>query len=40
MVLEKLAPQQLDCVALTMHVHQCDVFLKEKNVIGDVMESV
>jgi len=22
--------QQLDCVALTMHVHQCAVFLKEK----------
>jgi len=23
-------PQQLDCVACTMHVHQCAVFLKEK----------
>ena len=27
----KLMPQQLDCVAFTMHVHQCAVFLKEKN---------
>ena len=24
------APQQLDCVARTMHVHRCAVFLKEK----------
>ena len=23
-------PQQLDCVARTMHVHQCAAFLKEK----------
>jgi len=33
-------PQQLDCVACTMHVHQCTVFLKEKNVICDVFDSV
>jgi len=31
---------QLDCVACTMHVHQCAVFLKEKNVICDVFDSV
>jgi len=32
---------QLDCVARTMHVHQCAVFLKEKNnVICDVFDSV
>ena len=34
------ALQQLDCVARTMHVHQCTVFLKEKNVICDVFDSV
>jgi len=28
-------PQQLDGVARRMHVHQCDVFLKEKNIICD-----
>jgi len=34
------APQQLDCVARTMHVHQCDVFLKEKSVMCDVFDNV
>jgi len=24
------APQHLDCVACTMHMHQCALFLKEK----------
>jgi len=33
-------PQQLDCVAHTKHVHQCAVFLKEKNVICDVFDSI
>jgi len=34
------ALQQLNCVARTMHVHQCAVFLKEKNVICDVFHSL
>jgi len=34
------ALQQLDCVACTMHVHQCAVFLKDKNVICDVLDSI
>jgi len=32
------APQPLDCVARTMHMHQCAVF--PKNVICDVFDSV
>ena len=33
-------PQQLDCVVRTMHVHECAVFLKENNVVYDVLNSV
>jgi len=33
-------PQQLDCVACKMHMNQCAVFLKEKNVICVVFDSV
>jgi len=33
-------PQQLDCVARTLHMHQCAVFLKEKNVVYDVFDSI
>jgi len=32
--------QQLDCVACTIHVHQCAVFWKKKNVICAVFDSV
>ena len=34
------APQQLDCIGRTLHVQQYAVFLKEKNVIYDVFDSV